>query len=71
MRQQGLPAIELIRAATINAAELIGVSKTSGSIKKGKIADLIAVYGDPLTDISALKKVNFVMQQGIIIKNAN
>jgi imidazolonepropionase-like amidohydrolase len=71
MRQQGLPALDVMRAATINASELLGISKTNGSIKKGKIADLIAVYGDPLTDISVLNKVNFVMKQGIILKQTN
>jgi imidazolonepropionase-like amidohydrolase len=71
MHEQGMPAIEVIRAATINAAELLGISNSSGRIRKGNTADLIAVYGDPLSDLSVLEKVKFVMKHGVIIKSMN
>jgi imidazolonepropionase-like amidohydrolase len=71
MHEQGMPAIDVLRAATINAAELLGISNSSGSIQKGKAANLIAVDGDPLTDISVIEKVSFVMKQGIIHLNTN
>jgi imidazolonepropionase-like amidohydrolase len=64
----GLPPIEAIQAATTVAAELMGWSDRIGSIEKGKFADLIAVDGDPLQDISALQHVKFVMKGGVQVK---
>lgn len=66
----GLPAAEAIRAATINAAELMGWQDRVGAIEVGKFADLIAVDGDPLTDIRVLEKVRFVMKDGRIVKTS-
>jgi imidazolonepropionase-like amidohydrolase len=68
--RRGMPPIDAIRAATVNAAELMGWSDTIGSIEAGKFADLIAVNGDPLTDITALLQVRFVMKEGIVVRNA-
>lgn len=65
----GLTPIEVIRAATINAAELLGWEKKIGSVEKNKFADLIAVPGDPLTDLSLLEKVHFVMKEGMVVKH--
>ncbi len=65
----GLPPLETIRAGTINAAELLGWQDRMGSIEAGKFADLIAVSGDPLKDISELKRVKFVMKGGEVVKN--
>jgi imidazolonepropionase-like amidohydrolase len=69
LRTQGLPALDVIRAATISAAELLGVSSKVGSIEAGKLADVIAVDGDPLTDMTVLERVKFVMKKGVIVKN--
>ena len=69
LRAQGLPALDVIRAATISAAELLGVSSKVGSIEAGKLADVIAVDGDPLTDMTVLERVKFVMKKGVIVKN--
>lgn len=63
----GQSPIEAIRSATINTAKLFGVSDR-GQIKKGMLADIIAVKGDPLKDITALETVNFVMKNGEIYK---
>ena len=64
----GMPPAETIKAATVNAAELLGLASEIGTIEPGKSADIIAVEGDPLTDVRVLKKVDFVMARGEIIK---
>ena len=56
-------------AATVNAADLLGWSDQVGSIEPGKFADVIAVEGDPLADITQLERVKFVMKGGEIIRN--
>jgi imidazolonepropionase-like amidohydrolase len=61
--------LEIIRAATVNAAELLGWEDRIGAIEKGKFADLIAVPGDPLKDIRELERVQFVMKGGAVVKN--
>jgi imidazolonepropionase-like amidohydrolase len=55
-------------AATMNAATLLGVDKEVGSLEPGKAADLIAVAGDPIADITTLKFVRFVMKDGRVFK---
>jgi imidazolonepropionase-like amidohydrolase len=65
----GMPAVEAIKAATVNAADLLGLSSQIGTIEPGKAADIIAVTGDPLTDVRVLKDVDFVMARGEVIKN--
>lgn len=57
-----------IRSATIEAATLLDMQDRIGSIEAGKLADIIAVAGDPLADITALEKVNFVMKDGVVVK---
>ncbi|HMU09585.1 MAG TPA: amidohydrolase family protein [Ferruginibacter sp.] len=69
MVEGGMPAMEAIASATYNGAELLGVSEMLGTIEKGKLADIIAVDGDPVKDISVMEKVVFVMKDGIIYKN--
>jgi imidazolonepropionase-like amidohydrolase len=69
LRQAGMPALDAIRAITVNAAEMLGWQDRIGSIEPGKFADLIAVAGDPIADISELERVRFVMKEGRVIKN--
>lgn len=69
LHELGLPQIDAIRAATINAAELIGWQDQVGAIEPGKFADIIAVRGDPLQDITELERVQFVMKGGVVVKN--
>ena len=68
MVEAGLPPIEAIRAATQNAAELLGKSADLGSLQPGHFADLVAVERNPLEDIKVLQQVAFVMKQGRIYK---
>ena len=68
MVEAGMPPLEAIRSATLNAAELLDQSQTLGRIEPGYSADLIAVVGNPLTDISILQKMAFVMKDGVIYK---
>ena len=67
MVKYGMTPMQAIQAATNNAADLLGHSEI-GSLKPGKLADIIAVAGDPLTDIRLLENVQFVMKQGKIYK---
>lgn len=69
MVEAGMPAMEAIRCATVHAADLIGISDEVGSIEKGKLADIIAVDGDPIKDISVMGKMKFVMKNGVVYKN--
>jgi len=64
----GMSPIEALRAATINGAELLGRSKDIGAIEPGKFADIVAVDGDPLSDITVMEKVTFVMKGGEVYK---
>jgi len=60
----GMPPVEALKAATVNAADLLGLASEVGTIEAGKSADIIAVAGDPLQDVTVLKKVDFVMARG-------
>ncbi len=68
MNEAGMPVMETIKAATINAAELLGEKDKLGSIEIGKLADIVAVDGDPLKDVKVFGKVIFVMKDGVIYK---
>jgi imidazolonepropionase-like amidohydrolase len=70
MVKYGMTPMQAIQAATSNAADLLGHSSEIGSVKAGKFADLIAVTGDPLKDISLLERIEFVMKDGKVYKSA-
>jgi imidazolonepropionase-like amidohydrolase len=65
----GMTPLQALQAATINGAALLNWSDRIGSIEPGKLADIIAVDGDPTQDINAIDKVVFVMKDGVIFKN--
>jgi imidazolonepropionase-like amidohydrolase len=64
----GMPPMFCIQAATVNAATLLRHEKELGSVAAGKIADVVAVPGNPIDDISLMKRVSFVMKEGIVYK---
>jgi len=68
MVQAGMPPLYAIQAATTHAAQLLKHEKDFGSVTPGKFADVVAVSGDPLQNISVLKKVSFVMKEGVVYK---
>ena len=69
LRKAGMPALDVVRAVTVNAAEMLGWQDRVGAVEPGKFADLIAVAGDPLADISELERVRFVMKDGQVVRN--
>jgi len=69
LHKAGMPPVDVIRAVTVNAAEMLGWSDRIGSIESGKFADLIAVSGDPVADIDELERVRFVMKGGQVVRN--
>jgi imidazolonepropionase-like amidohydrolase len=69
MVKYGLTPMQAMQSATVNAADLIGWADRVGAIEPGKFADLIAVQGDPTTDVTVLEHVQFVMKSGQVVKN--
>ena len=69
MVEWGMKPLEAIQAATINAADLIGWPDKIGSLETGHYADLIAVSGDPLSDVHVLESVKFVMKGSGVVRN--
>ena len=63
-----MPPMEAIKSATINAATLLRMQDELGSVEPGKYADIVAVEGDPLADISVLENVDFVMKEGRVYR---
>jgi imidazolonepropionase-like amidohydrolase len=66
--QYGMTPMQAIQTATRNAAELLGISDQIGTVEAGKLADIVAVPGNPLNDITALERVGFVMKDGQVYK---
>jgi len=69
LHDAGMPPLDIIRAVTTNAAEMLGWEDRVGAVEPGKFADLVAVAGDPIADISQLGQVRFVMKGGQVVKN--
>ena len=67
----GMSPIDALKSATANDAELLGIAQKVGSLEKGKLADVIAVPGDPTADITATERVSFVMKEGRIIRQGS
>jgi imidazolonepropionase-like amidohydrolase len=68
-RAAGVPPAAVLKAMTTNPAELLRIQKERGAIATGLYADIIAMPANPLDDTEALRKVNFVMKNGAIIRN--
>jgi imidazolonepropionase-like amidohydrolase len=68
MVRHGMTPVQAIVAATLNAAELLGMSPDIGTLEAGKYADLVALRGDPLADVAVLKSVDFVMKGGVEVR---
>ncbi len=68
MVEAGMPPMETLRSATYNAADLLGRLDQLGTLEPGKLADLVAVPGNPLDDIAVMEQVSFVMKDGRIYK---
>ena len=62
--------LQAIRSATLNAADLLGWQDKVGDLKPGYFADMVAVSGDPLSDVSVLEHVGFVMKGGRVVRGA-
>lgn len=71
MRDYGMSPRDILRSATLTAAELMGWQNQVGSLEKGKFADIVAVEGNPLEDVAALTRVRFVMKDGVVYKKEN
>jgi imidazolonepropionase-like amidohydrolase len=69
LHDAGMPSLDIIRAVTTSAAELLGWQDRVGAIEPGKFADLVAVAGDPIAEIAELERVRFVMKDGRVIRN--
>ncbi|MBO3700710.1 amidohydrolase family protein [Roseivirga sp. E12] len=69
MVEAGMSPMEAIKSATMTASELLRIDDQYGSIEAGKMADIVAVEGNPLTDISNMTKVKFVMKNGVVYKD--
>jgi imidazolonepropionase-like amidohydrolase len=69
LREAGMPPLDILRSVTTNAAQMLGWQDRVGAVEVGKYADLVAVAGDPLVDITELERVRFVMKEGQLVKN--
>jgi imidazolonepropionase-like amidohydrolase len=69
MVKLGLTPLQAIQAATVNNADLLGWTDKVGTVEAGKWADIVAVDGDPLVDVTTLERVKFVMKGGEVVRN--
>lgn len=69
MEKAGMKAVDVLLAATRNSAETLHWDHKLGTITEGKLADIVAVKGDPIADLSLMQKVSFVMKDGVVYKN--
>ncbi len=69
LQHTGMPPLDILRGVTSSAAEMIGWGDRLGTIESGKLADLVAVAGDPVADITELERVRFVMKDGRVVRN--
>ncbi len=69
MEEAGMPVMEAIQSATWNAADLMGTQAILGSIEKNKLADIVAVPGDPTKNVDLMGQINFVMKDGVVYKS--
>jgi imidazolonepropionase-like amidohydrolase len=65
----GIPPLDVLRAATVNAARALGIADSVGAVREGMIADLIAVEGDPVAEVSALRHVVLVVSRGVVMRS--
>jgi imidazolonepropionase-like amidohydrolase len=68
MNKYGMEPMDTIKSATMETAKLLGIEDKLGSIESGKLADIIAVNGNPLNDLSVMEDVVFVMKEGTVYK---
>jgi len=68
MVEAGIPALETIQSATLTAAMVLDREEEFGTIEAGKLADIVAVPGDPRTDVSVMRRVEFVMKEGVVYR---
>ena len=64
----GMTPAQAIRAATVTAAELLGMQDSVGTVEAGKLADIVAVPGDPLGEVTVMERVDFVMKGGVVYR---
>ena len=64
-----MPPLGILRAVTTNAAEMLGWQDRVGAVEPGTFADLVAVAGDPIADITELERVRLVMKDGEVVRN--
>jgi imidazolonepropionase-like amidohydrolase len=69
LHEAGMPSLDVLRAITTNAAEMLGWQDRIGALEPGKFADLVAVAGDPIGDITELERVRFIMKDGKVFRN--
>jgi len=68
MVKYGMTPAQALRSATVSGAELVDMKNQFGSVEAGKFADLVAVSGNPVKDVSVLEEVSFVMKEGVVYK---